>query len=800
MQRHPAILASIASILLALPASAVDGISVTTHWSGQDTVAYGGFGQIWRHDIADNRVMSHTLLYADDRFPGRAPVLSPDGTQIAFIRADGSIAILSIDGGEPVILQGAATTPQAFLDWPVRSWIYYAKGGLFQPTASRYLHRVSPSTDRDEPVLTFKKDDTVTDSGVWRFRIAGDLRRALVRTDDYGPEPFGRIVAMDLLEDKGVLRLDRATDRFSCSEALSPDGALFIDGHQDHMGVDIRRWDDLSTVSSLRYSDIESWGPDTGALGNVHNLNNWSANSADWISIHLAYALSASEVSGGNQVLINWRDGARIAVTQNTDGSFEFDCAGDFFLTSQANDITPASIVSVKAERRPDRILVSFSEPVLPSCAANASTYSVEPHEQVLDAQLVAEDQVQLTVQPLSENMPYILRLEAAISDRAAPPNELPAGTVMPFQYFSGQGPLEVEAGTALEATIGEPVFLSGSAKRGGLPIEGGLVQWEIEKAPAEATLEQADSLATFATFRSTGIYTARLTVQHLGQVEAAEVDISVLPEPTIVLLSPQPGQTLRGGQLEFVEWTADRVSDVTVYVSMDGRASWDMVALTVDTSSPYWGRFPWLVPTQACDDASLLLEEYSQVTSTTAESLSIAPRAFDLAVVAPEPASKLVPGEPVTVVVQGAHGPVRLEFSLDAGRTFELVEVIEPGEEGRIEHLWTAPGARTFWALLRATEPSTGAMAHSGVFSISPKAASHADGDSLVGIRVAYALPTEGTPTELRVDGAPVTGHTTESVVVELPWPAGVKTYVFEVRGQTPTAMFRRLATVTIE
>jgi hypothetical protein len=780
-------------------AFAVDGISVTTHWSGVNALAYGGLGEIWRHDIQDSKVVGHTLLYSDDLLPGRGPVLSPDGTRVAFVRADGSIAIVSVDGGPPEILQQAQTTPRAFLDWPVSSWIYYAKGGMGQPTASRHLHRVNPVSGKDEFVLSFKKDDGTTDSGVWRVRVGADLRRALVRTDDRQPEPFGRIVALDLLEDNGVLRLDRATDRFSCSEGLSPDSELFIDGQMDHGGIDIRRWDDLSIVSSLRWSDTSNWGPSTGDLGSLHNLNNWSVNSADWMAIHLVFAELAEEVRAGNQVLVDWRNQNRIAVTHNADNSYEFDCAGDFFVTSEGGDVIPPSIVSVQAERNRERVLVSFSEPVEPGSATAAETYSIEPFVGVLGAALAAEDQVELTVEPLDENTPYVLRLEASILDRATPPNALPAGTEAQFQYYSGQGPLAVDAGQALKVTVGEPAFLTGSAKRGGLLVESAAFQWEIIDGPGPALVEKPDSSSTFATFEAVGVHAARLTVEHMGETASASVEIDVLPEPAISILSPRPGQNLHSGQLAFIDWTAEGVFDVTIYSSTDGQASFDMVALTVDTSSPYWGRFPWLVSSQASQNASLFLEEYSQVCSATADDLVILPALFELAVVAPEPLSRLRPGEQVAVLVEGASGPLRLELSLDGGRTYESVASLSPDSQGRVNFTWTAPRARTFWAILRATESGTGAVATSGVFSISPEPGDPAS-EPLESLRAAFSLPSIATPTDLRVDGDPVTEVFKDQIVVELPWPQGVSTYVFELRGQTSTAMFRRLITVSLD
>ena len=46
------------SLWVGSTASAVTGFTVTTHWSGQNEnrTFYGGFGELWRHEIANNAV------------------------------------------------------------------------------------------------------------------------------------------------------------------------------------------------------------------------------------------------------------------------------------------------------------------------------------------------------------------------------------------------------------------------------------------------------------------------------------------------------------------------------------------------------------------------------------------------------------------------------------------------------------------------------------------------------------------------------------------------------------------------
>jgi hypothetical protein len=328
----------LAFLLVFLPSSAwgVDGISVTGHWSGENKNLYGGYGAIVRHDIVNSQVVGHTTIYetSTESLKARNPVISPDGTRVAFLRQDGTICVVSINGGAPTCLSSAQSHGEACLDWPAGDWIYYTKGGFSQPSGSKLLHRVNATTGTDEYVLTFKKDDGATDSGTWRFHIANDLRRAAVRPDDTNPHPAGCITAFDLVSD-GHLRSDRSIGSvgdYRCSTGMDPGGTYFLEGNQAHDGVVIHRWDDLSPQKTILWANAQSWGPDTWNTGTSHNRNAWSANSEKWFCIHIGFGTRG--VRGANQMLINWVDEERIVVTENADNSYQFDCAGDFWVGS----------------------------------------------------------------------------------------------------------------------------------------------------------------------------------------------------------------------------------------------------------------------------------------------------------------------------------------------------------------------------------------------------------------------------------------------------------------------------------
>ena len=241
--------------------------------------------------------------------------------------------MIGSDGDGLVVWGPAIAHGEAHLDWPQGDWLYYTRGGIDQPSGSRLLNRVDVTTGEVESVTVFKKDNGVQDSGIWRFQIAADTRRAAVRADNHAPEPFGRITALDLASDDGRLAMARSIDRWSCSAGMDPFGIYFMDGQDPHFGVDIRVWQTLAQVESIRWAATESWGPATRDSGDSHYRSGWSANSQNWLCIHLGWSQGESFAArGANQVLIDWANHERIVVTDNAAGSYEFDCAGDFWV------------------------------------------------------------------------------------------------------------------------------------------------------------------------------------------------------------------------------------------------------------------------------------------------------------------------------------------------------------------------------------------------------------------------------------------------------------------------------------
>jgi hypothetical protein len=780
-------------------ALAVDGISVTAHWTGQNLNTHGGYGQIWRHDIVDSKVVRHARLYLNPGRPARNPVLSPDGSHVAFLLLDGAIAVMSVKGGEAAVFSAVQSHGEATLDWPSGQWIYYTQGGHNQPSGSKYLRRVHALTGFDEAVTTFRSDDGVTEHGTWRFHVASDLRRAVVRADNNPPEPYGRITATDLVGDAGRLREARSVPRFSCATGIDPLGEFFLAGHEDHEGIDVRRWDDLSITKSIRWADAVSYGPDTRDTGLSHNRNAWSTNSSKWLCIHAGWG-NRGDV-GANQMLIDWQDHERIVVTDNTEGSMSFDDAGDFWVAYQAPlpDLAPPTVLSAVAHANPRQVIVMFSEPVEPRSAEDPHNYAIDNGVIVESARLDPTGYiVRLTTSALREGVGYGLSI-FDVTDLAVPANAVAEGSYLEFSYSKRQ-PLVVNAGGDLKGIVGMDVLLTGTVTCE--KIAKADIRWSLVQGPGQAAFESPTSPLGFVQFDAVGTYTLRLWADD-GQTEAFDdVLATVDPEPSITVLSPAPGSVLVAGSTVDVQWLAQSVYDVRIDLSVDGGASWELQALTIDTASAHWRNFPWVVPDVSSEAALLELEEYSAVTSTVSSPFRIEAAAIPLAELTFPTAQDLMEaGKPTRIAFSPrGNGTVDLQYSLNNGASWHAVaHAVEVRAGEPKEVAWTAPLASSQFCQVRLVDSESKALVGvSAVFTIAPSGELE---DAVVPLSVSIHVCSPRAAARLTSWRANATDVAEDSkcVSAEVSIPQNVASAVFEVQGHDGARVYRRLIEVDV-
>ncbi|MBW2735937.1 MAG: immunoglobulin domain-containing protein [Deltaproteobacteria bacterium] len=566
----------VAFVALAQPAHAMDGIAVTTHWTGTNHNLYGGYGEIWRHDITHNKAVKHTKLHSG---PARAVVISPDGTHVAFIAQSGAIQVMSTSGG--AVKNLATTRPEAHLDWPRGDWIYYNLGGFEEPARSRVLRRVNAATQKDEAVVSWTH-------GVWRFFISADVTRAVLRTDDTPPEPYGRIVAYDMLRDAGELDLARSTERFSCSTGLDPEGEVFLRGNTPHDGVEIRPWNDVTKILyAFTHAEAEAWGGPPS--GTQHNRNNWSANSSDWFCVHLGFGKRGA--TGANQVLYNWVDKERIVVTNNAEGSYAFDSAGDFWVEGRTIvdppldpphiDAHPASVTITEGGDVSFSVRASGSDPLSYQwqrggqdiASATVASYELE------DASLSDDG---ATFRCVVTNPAGVIASSAATLRVTSRPAENTAPTVV--------------AGGDRVATVGSALLLSGVVQDDGLPSSALTYAWTQVSGPDALQIETADALETLMVFTSVGAFVLRLSVSDGDLIGADALVVRVTEDQLLEVTRPVGGEVFIVGSHENLQWKGTGVAQVRLEVTLDDGLSW-LPITAVNSDSMDWGRLSWAVP-----------------------------------------------------------------------------------------------------------------------------------------------------------------------------------------------------------
>lgn len=319
--------------LAAVTVSAVDGISVSTHWSGSNQNLYGGYGRIDRHTIRNSTVVSTRTLYTGE---ARYPTIDQSGTRVAFIKKSGKVSLVDIDGGTVTDLVDIPGT-EGYLDWPAGQWLWYSRGGYNQ-SGSAEVWKVNVDTRQTQRIITFKKSGGST-VRQWNWMVSADGTRMFIRCNDsdgnFNGTKFGDIfwikvpttIPKDIILGNGSSS-DRSGNFDGCGVAMNPSGTKgCYFGSVGHGGLNFANWWQTNSVIDLSASTLNSWGEN---MGNSYNRTRWSVNSEDWVCVMSGWCCRGD--GGSNQVLYDYVNHEQVAVTHNAANSNQNDDAGDFWL------------------------------------------------------------------------------------------------------------------------------------------------------------------------------------------------------------------------------------------------------------------------------------------------------------------------------------------------------------------------------------------------------------------------------------------------------------------------------------
>jgi hypothetical protein len=323
-------------------APTVSGVAVSAHWHGGFNSEYGEFGQIMKYVITSGTTTSSSVLYDG---PARYATLSSDGQNVAFLKSNKSIAIISVNGGTPVEIVTGRTGDGGCIDWPTGNWLYYNLAGAGSDD-SKSVWKINVSTLEKVQVCTF-------DCRVWTFQTALDATRFSVRSDDGSSGvcrfalPAGSVPAVSLASSSSNYYCG------GCGTSTSPAGQwiMWLEGtSHDKLGFctwDIRQGQAGWPAQLIILRTMCQWAgtpfvdtiprqaPYFNHTGGATDNNRWSVNSEKWICLRAGWG-SRGGGSGGNQVLVNWVDSQVVRTSNNPDAMY-FDTgwqneAGDFWI------------------------------------------------------------------------------------------------------------------------------------------------------------------------------------------------------------------------------------------------------------------------------------------------------------------------------------------------------------------------------------------------------------------------------------------------------------------------------------
>lgn len=305
-------------------------------------------GKIVKSIIRDNAVVDSNLIVYDKTL-ARYPVISPDGSRIAFFRYDAAIegtsltgnlqtaylSVINVDGTglkDLITMQMPSDFRFYFAaDWPAGEFIYYQKIG------SMDIWKIKADGSGNQKVHGYREFRN------WELSL--NAERAAIHDKSNGDSNWGHA-----FPPSGGKGSDCVT--IGCNATLSSSGRYM--GHytgSTHSWLVIERWDpgkDCYWSIQVRVQEhMEPWSGqdlDGNFEDRVGGMDwpRWAANSDKWFCNQIGPNRGVVP-HGSNQVIVNWVDETAIKITNNklydpsretyTDAEMRFPESGDFYIT-----------------------------------------------------------------------------------------------------------------------------------------------------------------------------------------------------------------------------------------------------------------------------------------------------------------------------------------------------------------------------------------------------------------------------------------------------------------------------------
>jgi hypothetical protein len=254
-----------------------------------------------------------------------------------------------------------------------------------------------------------------------------------------------------------------------------------------------------------------------------------------------------------------------------------------------------------------------------------------------------------------------------------------------------------------------------------GTDVEVSVLTYEIVDNPVNGNLTPVSgSTVTYTAFDGyTGVdsFTFRC-FDGAKYSSPARVSITVVPLPSITILSPNGGESWEVNSQQTITWTSECIEgNVKLEYSTNNGGNWTNIINSTEND----GSFPWTVPNTVSDQCLIRVSETDgSPVDTSDNSFSIVPIPT-ITVTSPNGGENWMVGsaQNITWTSIGTVGNVKIEYSTNNGTNWTEITA-STGNDGT--HPWTVPDAVSSQCLIRVSDTSGSPSDISdNVFSIVP-------------------------------------------------------------------------------
>ncbi len=284
-----------------------------------------------------------------------------------------------------------------------------------------------------------------------------------------------------------------------------------------------------------------------------------------------------------------------------------------------------------------------------------------------------------------------------SVSEQVVTDHEAPSGTV------------SIENGAPTTISLNVTLYLSATDNSGSVESmrfsynNNNYGDWQPYAPTASFTFSPGTGVRyVYAQFRD-----------QAGNVSNTVNDSIYMEVPHIRITEPDPLEILITDTPFYIHWTsAGDINDVRIHYSINGGSNW----ISITTSTPNTGSYPWSVPNTPSTSCRILIEDNGSTLGDATGLFTIA--VPSITVTSPAAGVTLLYNQPqnITWTHLGPIDAVDIDYSTDGGNNWQL---IASGYGNTHTFAWTAPTIASNNYMIRVQDTGGLATGYSGVFTV---------------------------------------------------------------------------------